>query len=325
MTEIRFDGRVVIVTGAGRGIGRAVAELLADRGAQVVVNDRGGSVDGVGGSQEPADEVVSAIVSAGGRAVASAADIGSEVGAQSVVDSALASFGRVDGLVNCAGIIRPDSIEDLQVQQFDDIHRVHVGGSVAMTRAVWPHMQRQGYGRIALAISAGFLGSPGALSYATAKGGIFSFGRSVARSGQDHDIKVNLFLPSAQTRMIGLKGVGDAAGRSSAPPRAAKAAPEMVAALPAYLVHDAVPVTGETFSVTGTNVARIYVAETRGLSVGPDGQLDLETVSAQWAAVMDGVGAATPVDSADHGAFRKKVADEVVEVSAIGSGGGPAA
>jgi NAD(P)-dependent dehydrogenase (short-subunit alcohol dehydrogenase family) len=310
MSELRFDGRTAVVTGAGRGIGAAVARLLAARGARVVVNDLGGDVGGTGHDSDPADQVAASIRAAGGRAMASYADISTEDGAQSAVGAALTEFGGLDILVNCAGILRPDNIDDIDLEGFQRVTGVHVRGSLLMARAAWPQMKKQEYGRVVLTISAGFLGSPGALSYATGKGGIVSLGRSLARSGAAAGIKVNLFMPSADTRMIGISSIRNAAGRSapagaaSGTGAAGKGAPEDVAPLAAFLAHEQVPVSGEMFSAANANVSRLFIAETRGFSAPGHGRVGLEDLRDHWQQVMDTDGYAIPADSAAHGRFK---------------------
>lgn len=305
MSDLRFDERTAIVTGAGRGIGSAVARLLAARGARVVVNDLGSDVAGTGRDNEPADLAVRTIREAGGLAVASYADISTQGGSQSVIDTALAEFGGIDILVNCAGIIQPDNIDEIDIDQFERIIGVHVRGSLTMSRAVWPHMKKQRYGRVVLTISAAFLGSPGALSYATGKGGIVSLGRSLARSGADFGIKVNLFMPSADTRMIGISSIRNAAGRSAPSGTAAsKGLPEDVAPLGAFLAHEMVPTSGEMFSAANSNVSRLFVAETRGFTAPGRRRIELEDLQDHWDEIVDVDGYVIPVDSAAHGRFK---------------------
>ena len=189
MSELRFDGRSAIVTGAGRGVGRAHAMLLAERGAKVVVADLGGKLDGSGSSSAPADEVVQEIQAAGGEAVACAASVADEAGAASIVQTALDTFGGIDIVVNNAGIAEPDWFEDLSIERFRRMVDVHYMGTVNVTFAAWPHMVKAGYGRIVNTCSEAMLGmSPKNTSYGGAKGGVFGFTRNArARRGPLRD------------------------------------------------------------------------------------------------------------------------------------------
>ena len=169
MNRLSFEGRVAVVTGAGRGIGRAHARLLAERGASVVVNDLGGSIEGVGTDDAPAATVVREITAAGGRD-RRPSDVATTEGAEALVGAAVERFGRIDALINNAGIIRWAGMPDVDADNLARHLAVHVGGSFNTTRAAWPHMVEQGYGRIVMTTSAGMFGLPTNTSYATAKG-----------------------------------------------------------------------------------------------------------------------------------------------------------
>ena len=197
MSELRFDGRSVIVTGAGRGVGRAHAMLLAARGAKVVVADLGGKLDGSGSSSAPADEVVKEIQAAGGEAVACAASVADEAGAASIVQTALDAFGSIDVVVNNAGIAEPDWFEDLSIERFRRMVEVHYMGTVNVTFAAWPHMVKAGYGRIVNTCSEAMLGmSPKNTSYGGAKGGVFGFTRNLALDAARVGLRVNAVAPA---------------------------------------------------------------------------------------------------------------------------------
>jgi len=169
MTKFRFDGRVAVVTGAGRGIGRAYALLLGSRGAKVVVNDLGGSTKGTGHDPAPAQQVAGQITEAGGTAVADASDVSTVEGGQRAVDAAVSEFGRVDIVVNNAGNVIYGALPEVDASVLDAVLAVHVRGTFNVTRAAWPHMLAQNYGRVVLTGSTGMFGLPDNLSYATAK------------------------------------------------------------------------------------------------------------------------------------------------------------
>ncbi len=227
MSELRFDGRVAVVTGAGRGIGRAHALLLAARGASVVVNDLGSSTDGVGADEGPAAAVAAEIVAAGGSAVADRNDVASVDGGQALVDAAVERFGRIDVVVNNAGIIRWAGLPDADLDNIERHLAVHVAGSFNTTRAAWPHFVEQGYGRIVMTTSAGLFGLPKNLGYATAKGGLVGMTRSLHTAGAKHGIAINLIAPAAMTRMAG--PAGDDAEAAEADPMAPHLVAPMVA------------------------------------------------------------------------------------------------
>ena len=217
VNEHSFEGRVAVVTGAGRGIGRAYAILLASRGASVVVNDLGGSLDGVGEDAGVAAEVADEIVGAGGAAIADASDVSTPEGGRSLIEAAIERFGRLDILVNNAGIIRWAGLPEADTENLASHLAVHVLGSFNTTRAAWPHMVDQGYGRIVMTTSSGLFGLPKNLSYATAKGGVIGLTRSLATAGAAHGIKVNLIAPGAVTRMAGQAAETGPAGGAASP------------------------------------------------------------------------------------------------------------
>lgn len=283
MSEHRFDGRVAVVTGAGRGIGRAHARLLADRGARVVVNDLGGSMQGEGADAEPATTVVAEIIAAGGAAVADTNDVATTEGAQALVATAAERFGRVDILVNNAGIIRWAGMPEVDVDNLERHLAVHVVGSFNTARAAWPHMVEQGYGRIVMTTSTGMLGLPKNVSYATAKGGVLGLARSLATAGVRHDILVNLIAPAATTRMS-----GDASGAPPLPP-------DDVAAMVAFLAHEDCPVTGETYAAGAGRFARLFLASTVGY-VHPEPAPTIEDVAGNWEAINAERGYYVPAD-----------------------------
>jgi NAD(P)-dependent dehydrogenase (short-subunit alcohol dehydrogenase family) len=200
--SIRFDGRVAIVTGAGQGLGRQHALALAARGAAVVVNDLGGSVDGRGGAPAAAQVVVDEIRAAGGRAMASAASVTDFVAVEAMVAAAMREWGRVDILVNNAGILRDKSFAKMDVADFRLVMDVHVMGAVHCTKAVWDIMRERNYGRIVMTTSSsGLFGNFGQANYGAAKMALVGLMQTLSIEGAKHDIRVNCLAPTAATRM----------------------------------------------------------------------------------------------------------------------------
>ena len=197
----RLEGRVAIVTGAGRGIGRGVAMLLAQEGASVVVNDLGGAVDGSGESSSPAEQVVQEIKSAGGRAVASPDSVAEYDSASRIIQTAIDNFGRLDALCHVAGILRDRMVFNMTEEEWDAVLQVHLSGAFNVVRAAVPHMIKQSYGRIVLFSSGSGLGASGQINYASAKEGMVGFARALARELASYDISVNAVYPGGSTRM----------------------------------------------------------------------------------------------------------------------------
>jgi NAD(P)-dependent dehydrogenase (short-subunit alcohol dehydrogenase family) len=293
LDDHRFDGRVAVVTGAGRGIGRAYALLLAARGARVVVNDLGGSMDGAGADVGVAATVAAEIVDAGGEAIADSSDVASAAGAQALVDAAVERFGRVDVLINNAGIIRWAGLPDADADNLARHLAVHVGGSFNTTRAAWPHMVEQGYGRIVMTTSTGIFGLPTNLSYATAKAAVIGLTRSLTTAGAPHGILVNLIAPAADTRMARLpSGEVDRLDRGPAP----HMSPDLVAPMVAFLAHERCPVSGEIYAAGAGRFARIFIAETEGYVHAVPAEPTIEDVAQNWATINDETGYAVPID-----------------------------
>lgn len=256
MGDLRFDGRVAVVTGAGRGLGRAYALMFAERGARVVVNDPGGALDGEGGDAGPAHDVVREIVDAGGEAAASTDSVATPEGGRAVIDNALDHFGGVDILVHNAGIVRRASLKDMSYDDFEAVLDVHLRGAFHVLRPAFPLMCTAGYGRIVLTSSIGGLyGNHDVANYAVAKAGMIGLSNVAALEGVAHNVTSNVIVPAAVTRM--------AAGidTSAYPPMG----PELVAPVVGYLAHETCSATGEMFVALAGRVATAVVTESPGM------------------------------------------------------------
>jgi NAD(P)-dependent dehydrogenase (short-subunit alcohol dehydrogenase family) len=272
---LRFDDRVAIITGAGHGLGRAHALLLAERGAKVIVNDLGGALDGSGASAGPAAEVAELITKNGGQAVANADNVATPEGAAAIVRAAIDAFGRLDIVVNNAGILRDRSFGKMSVEDFDAVMAVHVRGSYLVSRAAYPHMKEAGYGRLVNTSSpAGLFGNFGQANYSTAKMGLVGLTKTLGIEGARNGIKANAIAPVAWTRMT--EAILPAEFE-------AKFTPDRVSALVACLVHESCEVSGEVFTVGGGRVARVFVAEGPGWN---SDDVTPESISDNWPAIM---------------------------------------
>lgn len=270
-SELRFDGRVVIVTGAGGGLGRAHALLFASRGAQVVVNDLGGSATGAGQSSSAADRVVEEIRAAGGQAVSSHHSV--EDG-EAIVKTALDAFGRVDVVVNNAGILRDVTFAKMTEDDWEKVYRVHVLGAFRVTRAAWPHMREQQYGRVIMTASAaGIYGNFGQANYSMAKLGLAGFASTLALEGRSKNILVNTIAPLAGSRLT-----------ETVLPAELVAAlrPEYVSPLVAYLAHESSAETGGLFEVGGGFFAKLRQERAAGHTVRLGRDITPETVAEAW-------------------------------------------
>ncbi|MER5915179.1 SDR family NAD(P)-dependent oxidoreductase [Streptomyces sp. NPDC001982] len=286
--ELRFDGQVAIVTGAGRGLGRAHARLLAQRGAAVIVNDIGGSVDGAQGrsGEDPAATVVGEIVSDGGVALADHSDVSDPVQAQALVRAAVDAYGRVDIVVANAGILRRRPFGETTIADLDALIAVHQRGTYSVCRAAWPHMAAQKYGRIITTISSALFGIDNSATYASAKGGVLGLSKVMAMEGADVGIRVNMLAPVASTRMT---ASGPAGARFAGNEMLS---PDRVAVLVALLAHESCPMTGEMFMASGARVSRLFLGQTPGVALGEDPTP--ETLLASWPAVVSTDGFTVP-------------------------------
>jgi NAD(P)-dependent dehydrogenase (short-subunit alcohol dehydrogenase family) len=276
--DLRFDERVAVITGAGGGLGRQYALLLAARGARILVNDVGGSVIGDGSNDEAANAVVAEIRQTGGQAVADSHSVTSPEGGQAIIDTALRAWGRVDIVINNAGIVGDAPFEDMTAHRLEPLIDVHLKGAFYVTRPAWAVMREQRYGRILNTCSAaGILGAERMSNYGAAKTGLIGFTRVLAAEGAARNIKVNAIAPIAYTRMLA-HSIDGATGRQAVENDAAAQAvlddlvgqylqkldPALVAPVAAFLTHRECPVSGEIYTVGGGHVARFFIGRTRG-------------------------------------------------------------
>lgn len=264
---MRFEGKVVVITGAGRGLGRVYAERFAERGAAVVVNDNGSAPDGVGpGSPEPAEEAAAAIVAAGGRAVADVNDVSTWEGASSLVERAAVEYGRIDVVVNNAGIAYTfEPFGETSPESFSRFLRVNLESSFLVTRAAWPHLIAAGGGRVLMSSStSGYFGFAGQSPYIASKMGVVGLVRALAVEGRPHGINVNSIAPSGYTRLV--QRVVDLSPNDRVGQWMSKMLdPHLVAPVVLWLAHDTCEVSGNDYDVAGGRVSRLLVtAETKG-------------------------------------------------------------
>jgi NAD(P)-dependent dehydrogenase (short-subunit alcohol dehydrogenase family) len=273
MSELRFDGRIAIVTGGGRGVGREHCLTLGKRGAKVVVADYGGSLEGDGGGAKgPADEVVSEIKAAGGDAVACYASVAEKPGAESIVKTALDKFGKIDIIINNAGISDPQLFEDTKIDMFDKMVDVHLLGGIYVVKYAYPHMVKAGYGRIVNTCSEGPLGIHMTnTAYGAAKAGMWGFTRTLAAESKRFGILTNGFAPRAFTRLGSIEAVAKSYGVSEDVVRAqgvvmtmdpAKASPAAI-----YFAHESCKLNGEVFCAGGGQVIRMGFYENPGVTL----------------------------------------------------------
>ena len=306
MSELRFDGQAAIVTGAGRGVGRCHALALASRGAKVVVADLGGTLDGSGASSEPADEVVNEIEAAGGEAVASYASVADEAGAASIVETAIDAFGRVDVVINNAGIGDPELFEDQTPEQFRKMLAVQYLGTVYVTKAAWPHMMNARSGRIVNTCSEGPLGIHEKMtSYGGAKGGVIGFTLALAAEGPKYGISVNGFSPRAFTRLSAPEVMAKVYDLPKEVFETSMVAypPELASPAAVYLAHESCPLNGVMLVCGGGQVLRMAVMQNTGIT---SDDMSVETIASNIDQIVDmrdaqsvGIGSANATVRAD--------------------------
>lgn len=295
--DIRFDGQVVIVTGAGGGLGRSHALEFARRGAKVVVNDLGGALDGSGGSSAAAEAVVAEITKAGGEAIADGASVTNDAGVAAMVERTMAKWGRIDVLIANAGILRDKSFSKMEIKDFELVMNVHLMGTVKPVKAAWEIMKEQNYGRIVVTTSStGLYGNFGQANYGAAKLGLIGFMNTMKIEGQKNNIRVNAICPVAATRMT----------ENIMPPAMLdKLKPEYVTPGVMYLVSEDAPSGAILTAGAGVfSLARIY--ETEGVYLG-EGGLSAEEVRDSWDKISDPAGQVAYVTGGEQGGkmFRK--------------------
>ena len=303
MSELRFDGEVALVTGAGHGLGRAHAHLLASRGASVVVNDLGSpTMGGQDHDSVPAQAVAAEIRDQGGVAVANSDSVAAREGAERMVAQAIAEFGQLDILINNAGIIRNRTFLNIGDYEFEPVLDVHVKGAFFVTRPAYEHMKERGYGRIVNTSSgSGLFGSFGQSAYAAAKAAIMGFTKTLAIEGKRYGVQVNAIAPGALTRMTGdVLGDGSPAAEAfglQGGDLEAQMGPHQVAPAVAYLAHRSCALTGETLSASGGRIGRAFVGVTPGIY---SDDLTIEEVAGRIGEIMDEDGYLVPASVDDE-------------------------
>jgi NAD(P)-dependent dehydrogenase (short-subunit alcohol dehydrogenase family) len=269
--------RVIVVTGAGGGLGREYALTLAREGASVVVNDLGGARDGTGAGHNMADEVVKEIKDAGGRAVANYDSVAEAEGAANIIKTAVDEFGKVDGVVSNAGILRDGTFHKMEFSNWDAVLKVHLYGGYNVIRAAWPHFRENGYGRVVVATStSGLFGNFGQANYGAAKLGLVGLINTLAQEGAKYNIKANAVAPIAATRMT----------QDILPPEVfEKLTPEYVAPVVAYLCTEEVPDSASVFIVGGGKVQRVALFQNSGVTFTEVPSVD--DIAGKWNEIDD--------------------------------------
>lgn len=293
MDELRFDGRVALVTGGGRGMGREHCLLFAERGAAVVVNDLGGSLDGQGSDEGPATQVAEEIIGRGGRAIPNVDSVAAPGGAERIIENAVEAFGRVDIVVTNAGIHTESPFAALDADALRPMLDVHAWGTWRMLRAAWPHFMAQRYGRaVCINSAAGLYGMAGLSTYSAAKATILGIVRTLALEGREHGIQVNALAPGGRSRM----------SATTDPAWVAFADKHMHASLVspavALLAHESCDASGRLFSCIGHRLSEVVLSETRGFSLDAE-EWTVESIREGWDQVVDREGAYEPRSAAD--------------------------
>jgi NAD(P)-dependent dehydrogenase (short-subunit alcohol dehydrogenase family) len=272
---LRFDGRVAVITGGGRGLGRAYAELLGSLGCKVVVNDNGSVIRGDGSDENPAQDVVDAIRAAGGEATANTDSVATPDGGRAIVQAALDTWGRIDVLIHNAGNVRYGTIRELSDEDLNAVLDVHLKGAFHVVRAAMGPMCDAGYGRMVLTSSiGGVYGNKACVNYAMAKSGMIGLNNVIALEGEAFNVKSNVIVPSAVTRMA--EGIDT----SQYPPLG----PELVAPMVGWLAHENCSVSGELYAAVGGRMAEAFLGESKGV-YQPDWTID--DVDAKIDAIRD--------------------------------------
>ncbi len=255
-TDRRFDSRVAVITGAGRGLGREYALLLSSKGAKVIVNDPGVSVKGEGSDAGPAEEVVREIRAAGGEAVACTESVATPAGGRAIIQAALDHYGRIDVLIHNAGNVRYGSLEEITQEDFEAVVNVHLMGAFHVVRPAFPIMCKAAYGRMVLTSSIGGLyGTRRVVNYGVSKAGIIGLNNVIAIEGAEKGVKSNIILPGAVTRMA------DGLDISQYPPMG----PDLVAPVVGWLAHESCSISGEMLISMAGRVAKALIVETEGV------------------------------------------------------------
>jgi NAD(P)-dependent dehydrogenase (short-subunit alcohol dehydrogenase family) len=288
MSDLGFDGKVAIITGAGGGLGRQHALMLASRGALLVINDLGGSVDGSGSDKGAAERMVDEIKALGGEAVADVNSVATPEGGAAIVGAAMSAFGRVDIVINNAGILRDKSFNKMEPELLNPVLDVHLKGAFYVTQPTFIQMREQGYGRIiSTSSAAGIFGNFGQTNYGAAKMGLVGLTRVLAVEGAKYNIRANAIAPLAFTRMTEdiLGPLGD------------KLDPGLVSPLVTYLAHESCESTGRIYSVGGGRVAEVFIGECEGYT---NPALSAEDVRDNWAQITDRTGYYVPANLGDE-------------------------